>query len=89
MPQIQPEQSNLDLTNFVKDLKISDNPFGFKDAVESDTYFVPIPNNFYGFHIDVKDLFSDMASNMQNEINTVDIDYEDLSNQKLIGNEQA
>lgn len=76
MSSNQPEIASLDLTNFVKDLKINDNPFGFKDAVESDTYFVPVPNNFYGFHIDLEDLFS--------PIKTEDIDYEDLTNQKFI-----
>lgn len=84
MDKSQSNLSTLDLTQFVKDLKLNDNPFGFKDAVESDTYFTPVPNGFYGFSIDVKDLFSPVCEKMDRELNTIDIDFEDLTNQKLI-----
>jgi hypothetical protein len=80
----QPEIVSLDLTKFAADFFSENNEYNLKKEVDNQKHFEPIPNNFYGFDINVKDLFSDIASNMQTEVNTIDIEFEDLSNQKLI-----
>lgn len=86
MENSQLETSSLDLTQFVKDLKIEK---GIRplQSLTSEKYFEPIPNNFYGFSIEVKDLFSPVVNKMERELNTIDIEYEDLTNQKLISHE--
>lgn len=69
---------SLDLTQFVKDLKIEK---GIRplQSLNNEKHFEPIPNNFYGFHIDITDIFSHISV-----VETIDIEHEDLTNQKLI-----
>lgn len=77
----QPEQSTLDLTNFVKDLKIER---GVRPLIDNhrEKHFEPIPNGFYGFSIDLSDMCWRHDGVPVEE--TIDIPYEDLTNQKLI-----
>jgi len=84
MKETQPQQSQTDLTVFSKSL-FSDNPeFDLKKNSNIEKHFEPISNGFYGFSFKVTDLFSKKISEVERELNTEDIDYEDLTNQKLL-----
>ena len=87
MPENQPEIVSLDLTKFAKDFFSENNEFDLKKEVDTQKHFEPIPNGFYGFSIDLKDVFEGWAIDhrfMVNDPDIIDITYEDLTDQKLL-----
>jgi hypothetical protein len=80
-------KSQIDLTNIVAPI-LKGNKFDLSKNPNSESFFTPTNNSFYGFCIPMH-VFADYITGHDNAIDTVDIPHEDLTNQKLIDNGKA
>lgn len=84
MPNNQPEQSQLDLTNFAKSVFEGNDEYNLLKNPNDEKHFEPVNNGFYGFSIDLSDVCWRNAKTKEPIEDVIDIDYEDLTNQKSI-----
>lgn len=85
MSENQSDQSQqpLDLTLFSKELFSEHATFDLEKNPNAESYFEPIPNNFYGFCIPIPNGIFAPANIFGDTSETIDIDYEDLTIKKL------
>lgn len=76
----QSEALQLDLTKFAKSIFEGNDEFNLLKNPNLEKHFEPIPNSFYGFAIDM----NVFKQGIETPVITIDIPYEDLTDQKLI-----
>ncbi len=79
MPNNQSERT-LDLSAVLKEARENKTIFDLNKNPNEESFFEPIPNGFYGFSIDILA----PANVFPNPVETIDVDYIDITNQKLL-----
>lgn len=80
--QSQSETAQLNLTKFAKSIFEGNDEFNLLKNPNEAKHFEPIPNSFYGFAIDM----NAFKQGIEIPVRTIDIPYEDLTDQKFIEN---
>lgn len=84
----QSQNTSIDLTNFTKDLFSDKVEYDLNKDPNSESFFEPIPNNFYGFCIPIP-AFSFSGDCVESDVividfpDTIDIEFEDVTIKKI------